>query len=185
MARWTRPTTVRPDHCRWHQLGTAWEFGPPGCELVYVLDDDLTDARERDASVRLVEAVVAVHPDGTQRQFRGMTDHFTHEAVPHSVTVGVIPRRWVTEVRSSTFCAHHADHPAPHQAVHEETWLVHDTADYLTDRLPVGRADLEAHARFDADRALHVVQLDIPGPSKRLLERDLARHLGHERVRLP
>lgn len=184
MARWTRPTLLRPDLCRWRQVDDDWEFGPPGCELVYTLDDELDEPEQRDASVRLVASHVAVHPDGSRRVWLGMRSEAAW--LPHPETRYSPPWSGGTvEVLESRFCEHHGSAPAPERAVHDETRLLHGAVDFLGARLPVSAALLVASARFDADRDLHVVGLPVPPASKRELERDVADHLGHGRVRLP
>ncbi len=157
MTNWTRPTVLRPQLC--------------DCELVYVLDEDETDSRKRDRSMRLVRADVAVHPEGG-KQFLGMRDHYDDVTIRHPEARPVVPDGWDIETYSSDLCEHHRDHAEPHVTVLKEGWFVQDAIAHIAEKLKARPADIGVTATMDTDRVLWL-SVEAPDAVKRQIEREL------------
>lgn len=171
MPRWTKPTTLRPQLC--------------DCVLVYTLDDDETsDPRARDLTMRLVRADVAVRPDREAKQFLGMRDHHDRTTtLDHPEAQPLPPRGWKIETHASELCRHHRDHAEPHRTVLAEGWLVQEAVAHVVSVLEIEPADVGVTATMDDARVLHLA-VDAPANVKRDLGRSLDAKIGAGRVRL-
>lgn len=180
MPNWTRPVILRPQLC--------------GCELVYVLDDDLDDPDARDASVVPVEIEIA--HDRRKTEESAYLASRALRLVRHAETREILNTRHARptvhtghgdfETIRSRHCEHHA-HLGPveaHRAVAREGRLLNDALVVLHESLPVDIADLSASATMDTNRVLSFDLGDVSAVQKRHLETKLAdAGLAHVRVR--
>lgn len=170
MPRWTKPTTLRPQLC--------------DCILVYTLDDDETsDPRARDRTMRLVRADVAVRPDREAKQFLGMRDHHDRTTLDHPDARPLPPAGWKIETHASELCRHHRDHVDQHLAVLAEGWLTQEAVGHVAAALGIEPAEVGITATMDDDRVLHLA-VDAPATTRRQLEQGLATKVGAGKVKL-
>lgn len=180
MPNWTRPVTLRPQLC--------------ACELVYILDDDLTDFDAREASVTPVEIEIA--HDRRKEEESAYLASRRLRLVRHAETREIINHKHARptahsghgdfETIAPRHCEHHA-HLGPveaHRAVAREGNLLNDALVVIASSLPIEAAALSASATMDAERVLSFDLGDMSPFQKRHLEGKLAAAgLGHVRVR--